>query len=139
MKSFNYKFLYIDSSVAILVLNNELSKKNLNAQLIVSHEILVAEILSFVTRDRFPSEKYEEFLSKVAIQHLVAPIKWCKQVLHYGYCKGADCLHLACAMSMSSPKYSELTFLTCDIRQGEIARKIGFNVPELLVGDKKKL
>lgn len=46
-------------------------------------------------------------------------------VLSTGYLRGADCWHLATALFLS-PDPSELTFLTLDARQGEVARALGF-------------
>lgn len=47
------------------------------------------------------------------------------QVLGAGYLRGADCFHLAVALSLTaSPK--ELTFLTLDERQRNVAAALGF-------------
>ena len=46
-------------------------------------------------------------------------------VLAAGYVRGADCFHLAVALSLS-PDPRELTFLTLDKRQREVAQALGF-------------
>ncbi len=46
-------------------------------------------------------------------------------VLAAGYLRGADLWHLACALFLS-PNPVELTFLTLDQRQAEVARALGF-------------
>ena len=43
-----------------------------------------------------------------------------------GYLKGADLWHLACALFLD-PGARELTFLTLDKRQKEVAAKLGFS------------
>lgn len=43
-----------------------------------------------------------------------------------GYLKGADLWHLACALFLD-PGAKELTFLTLDKRQKEVAGKLGFS------------
>ena len=49
------------------------------------------------------------------------------RVLAVGPLKGADTWHLACALSLD-PSARELSFVTLDDRQGDVARKIGFTV-----------
>ncbi len=50
-------------------------------------------------------------------------------VLAEGYLRGADLWHLACALFLAGDP-SELQFLTCDLRQREVARALGFSIPE---------
>jgi hypothetical protein len=47
------------------------------------------------------------------------------RVLAFGYVRGADCLHLATALYLA-PNAGQLTFLTLDVGQRAVARKIGF-------------
>jgi predicted nucleic acid-binding protein len=47
------------------------------------------------------------------------------RVLAAGYVRGADCFHLAVALSLA-PSPGELTFLTLDKRQREVAATLGF-------------
>lgn len=46
-------------------------------------------------------------------------------VLSAGCVRGADCWHLATALYLS-PDQSEITFLTLDERQAEVAKALGF-------------
>ena len=48
-----------------------------------------------------------------------------KRVLEAGYVRGADCFHLATALSLTSDP-AELTFLTLDNRQRDVAAALGF-------------
>ncbi len=47
------------------------------------------------------------------------------RVLEAGYLRGADCFHLAVALSLA-PIAGELTFLTLDKRQRDVAAILGF-------------
>jgi len=47
------------------------------------------------------------------------------KVLDAGYLRGADCWHLATALYLA-PQPAQLTFLTLDVRQREIAVTLGF-------------
>ena len=47
------------------------------------------------------------------------------RVLRAGYVRGADCFHLAVALSLA-PIPGELTFLTLDKRQRDVAATLGF-------------
>lgn len=49
------------------------------------------------------------------------------RVLSAGMLRGADCWHLAVALSIT-PDPADLVFLTLDDRQREVARTLGFNV-----------
>ncbi len=72
----------------------------------------------------------------VEVQSLLAGVSWIhpqrpltrefEKVLEAGYVRGADLWHLAVALFFD-PDH-EITFLTLDIRQKEIAQKLGFGV-----------
>ena len=47
------------------------------------------------------------------------------RVLDAGYVRGADCWHLATALYLA-PDPGELTFVTLDVRQREVAKALGF-------------
>lgn len=49
------------------------------------------------------------------------------RILGEGHLRGADLLHLACALFIA-PDVRELSFLTTDPVQKEVARKLGFTV-----------
>ena len=62
------------------------------------------------------------------IEWVVAPGELSNQlarVFEAGYLRGADAWHLATALYLT-PDPGELTFLTLDERQGDIASKLGF-------------
>lgn len=49
------------------------------------------------------------------------------RVLDAGYLRGADCWHLATALSIA-PDPTDWTFLTLDTRQSDVAQALGFQV-----------
>ena len=95
--------------------------------LLSASPLLEAELRSAVRRERLESEE--------RISPWLASVRWVivdrtlgpeiETVLSTGYVRGADCWHLATALFLS-PDPSELTFLTLDARQGEVARALGF-------------
>lgn len=127
------KLVYIDTSVLIAVFFQEPNYKNYlkyfskNYQLI-SSEILVAEFYSFLSRNKRPLSEAFEILDYLSI---VRPDKglenYCEMILSYGYAKGADLFHIANALYID-PEVKELVFLTHDVKQGKLAKKVGFKV-----------
>jgi hypothetical protein len=53
-----------------------------------------------------------------------------RQALRHGYLRGADLWHLASALYLAEDP-TELTFLTLDQRQKEVAEGLGFRAPVL--------
>jgi len=51
-----------------------------------------------------------------------------KSVAELGSLRGADLWHLACACYLA-PNPEDITFLTRDTRQREVAEKLGFETP----------
>ena len=50
-----------------------------------------------------------------------------RRALDAGYLRGADLWHVACALFLS-PNPADVTFLTLDVSQRRVARRIGFSV-----------
>ena len=50
-----------------------------------------------------------------------------ERVLEAGYVRGADCWHLATALFLA-PDPGQLTFVTLDERQREVAKTLGFAI-----------
>lgn len=95
--------------------------------LLAASPLLEAELRSAFRREGLDAEeRFSPWLASVrwviADRTLGPEIK---TVLSTGYVRGADCWHLATALFLS-PDPSELTFLTLDERQGEVARALGF-------------
>lgn len=95
-----------------------------------SSEILIAEMLAFGKRGKIHEESLLAVLTGIT---WVIPerslLDEIRNILQYGYIRGADAWHLACACYLA-PNRNEIAFLTRDSRQREIATLLGFQVPE---------
>ncbi len=127
------KVIYIDTSVLVSVFFEEASRENSHyvklmnqADEIVSSALLEAEFLSAITREKADVEEGFRLLRQVSLvtpdRSLVAELK---QIFAINYVRGADALHLACALFLD-PSASEIMFLTADKKQQEIAKKLQF-------------
>lgn len=122
---------YVDTSALVAVFFGEPGGGALGSRLdnfseVVSANLLEAEIRSVMHREE-----------QVYGDDLLVGVKWvlpdrplgpeCKAVLEAGYLRGADLWHLATALYLvDDPK--ELTFVTRDRRQGEVASALGFRL-----------
>ena len=89
--------------------------------------LLEAELYALLHREGTPAEQ--------RVGPWLAGIEWVypdrslrpeiEAVLDAGYVRGADCWHLATALFLA-PKPADISFLTLDARQGEVARTLGF-------------
>jgi hypothetical protein len=52
-----------------------------------------------------------------------------REVLAVGYLRGADAWHVACALFLADARRSELAFLSRDVSQRRLARRLGFPTP----------
>jgi len=95
--------------------------------LLAASPLLEAELRAVVRRERVEADT--SFASWLGAVSWVVPDRTLSQeigtVLSAGCVRGADCWHLATALYLS-PDPSELTFLTLDERQAEVARALGF-------------
>lgn len=96
-----------------------------------SSELLIAEMLAFGKRESIERDLLWEALKGLS---WVIPEKSifeeCRRVVPYGYSKGADLWHLACACYLC-PSTAELAFLTLDEQQRNLAARLGFQAPLL--------
>jgi predicted nucleic acid-binding protein len=120
---------YVDSSVVLAHVFRQHEREATRAYgfaRVHSAELLVAEVLSAVARERLRLD--EVLLDGV---QFVTPTRSLRpeieRVLAAGYVRGADCLHLATALYLT-PDPAELTFLTLDERQRAVAVALGFAV-----------
>ena len=120
---------FIDTSVLVGIAFDEEHAAGLAHRLesfrtIAASGLLEAEFRSACQRERKP-------VHEVLLDNLewVAPARPLSaeitRVLHAGYVTGADCWHLATALYLA-PDPAQLTFLTLDLRQREIATALGF-------------
>ncbi len=121
---------YVDTSVIVAI---TLGENGADAVLqkvrpfqLVAAPLLEAEWRSACHRDGIAADP--ALLRE--IEWIVAPGELSSQltrVFEAGYLRGADAWHLATALYLA-PDPGELTFLTLDQRQGDIAAKLGFTL-----------
>ena len=122
---------YVDSSLLVAVALREEEHQQHVARLesnrrLVSSNLLEAELRSALLREL-----------TVAVPPLLRRLEWIfpdrvltreiERVLAVGRLRGADLWHVATALYLA-PNPAELTFLTADIRQREVAAAVGFQV-----------
>ena len=122
---------YVDSSAIIAIAFDEFGALGLSRRLSEFSEVWSSNLLEAEVRAAY-SRNAEAF-----DPDLLTDISWLfpdrpltleiSKVVEAGYVKGADLWHLATALYLT-PFPEELTFVTLDRRQGEIARALGFRV-----------
>lgn len=125
------KRVYVDSSTLVGVLFNE-EEASVHYKHVKTYDeatssyLLEAEIYSACARESIEFAKADELIECLS---LVIPDRSLKKeycrIFDRGYCRGADAYHLATALYLD-PSCQELTFLTTDGSQSDVARKIGF-------------
>ena len=122
---------FIDSSCVVAIAFGESGSSRLAARIrsfdtIVAHPLLNAEVRSACLREgvAVPEQELETIAWLEAPPPLTAQVN---RVLAAGYVRGADCWHLAAALFVS-PDPRQLTFLTLDARQRDVAKKLRFKV-----------
>ena len=96
-----------------------------------SSELLIAELLAFGRRESISEDLLWE--ARKGLSWVIPEASITEQLRHvsqYGYARGADLWHLACACYLS-PNPGELAFLTLDERQRGLAARVGFHAPPL--------
>lgn len=102
---------------------NVLNRINEVSDLIASN-LVEAEIRSALARERQPFD--HSLTANLTWVHPNRPLTdEFELVLSAGYLRGADLWHVAVAL-FASPDPSQISFITLDTRQREVARKIGF-------------
>jgi len=125
-------FAYVDSSCLVAIAFDEPGARKLAGRLrrfdrLFASNLLEAELRSALLREKVEGEG-EELLSWMTWVYPNRPLTpEFARIAAAGYLKGADLWHLASALFLA-PDPKELTFLTLDARQGEIAGRIGFTL-----------
>ena len=122
---------YVDSSAIIRAAFGEDDAPETERRLsgfesLVSANLLEAEVRSAFARERIPFPR--DTLNRVEWIHPHRPLtREIETVLDAGYVRGADLWHLATALFI--PREPEdVTFLTLDRRQRNVAETLGFRV-----------
>lgn len=125
---------YVDTSCLVAVALREpgvarLRRSLMGAERLFAANLLEAEFRVTMLREKVDDgiEDYLSWLSWIIPDRSLTPEM--RVVLDEGYVRGAVLWHLACALFLPADP-GELHFLTCDRRQGEIARALGFVVPQ---------
>jgi predicted nucleic acid-binding protein len=127
--------IYVDTSVLVSIFfegNNPINRgfiEKLNtADEVVSCSLLEAEFLSVLKREKISFEGAKALLGQIS---LVFPDRSLflelNKVLTTSYVRGADALHLACALYLD-PGAAELIFLSYDKQQSSVAHQLGFRL-----------
>jgi len=126
------KLSYIDTSVVVGIAFGEPGGATLRSRLtrfdrLFSSNLLEAEFRSALLRERIenPGEDLLGFITWIYPNRSLKPE--IDRVAASGYLRGADLWHLANALFLA-PDSRELTFLTLDRRQREIAVDLGFRI-----------
>ena len=120
---------FVDTSVLLAIAFGESGFERIATRLTgfksaYACELLEAELRSVCTREN-------QILDLTLLDQLVVVDQTRSlrpeiiRVLAAGYVRGADCFHLAVALSLA-PDPRELTFLTLDKRQRDVAVSLGF-------------
>ena len=124
------KFAYVDSSCLVAIAFDEVGAGRLAARLrrfdrLFSSNLLEAELRSALVREGV-DDQADGLLSWITWVYPNRPLTAeFARITAAGYLKGADLWHLANALFLA-PDRKELTFLTLDRRQKEVARNLGF-------------
>lgn len=122
---------YVDTSCLVAIAFGERGGAAMARRLqgfdeIVSANLLEAELRATFARERVPLAR--DYLSGILYvlpdRALGSEIQ---QALAAGYLRGADLWHLACALYVTGDP-GELTFLTLDERQRDVADTLGFDM-----------
>jgi predicted nucleic acid-binding protein len=123
---------YVDSSCLVAIAFGESDAKEMSKRLtgfarLVSSNLLEAELRSALSRERV-TDDCAPLLSWIGWVYPDRPLtREYRLVLSGGHARGADLWHLACALFLKS-RLGELTFVTLDRRQRELARAVALEV-----------
>ncbi len=125
------KTAYVDTSCLAAIAFDERNSAAVQRRLASFDELVAAPLLEAELRAALRREGSQ---GSLLLDELLDPIVWIAAdralsaeiatVLAAGYVRGADCWHLATALYFSEP--SEISFLTLDAKQAEVARALGF-------------
>lgn len=122
---------YVDTSAIIAIAFDEADSDGIARRIdgfdyIASSNLLEAELRSVCRREGRPVPE-----SLVSAFRWVQPTRRLstelRSVLRAGYLRGADLWHVACALYMARES-EDVTFITLDQRQAEVAAALGFQL-----------
>jgi predicted nucleic acid-binding protein len=123
------KVAYVDTSCLVAIAFGERGATAVERRLAGFDALVASNLLEAELRAAFKREKAD------GVDTLLELIEWISperplgneiaRVLSAGYVRGADCWHLATALYLS-PEPGEISFVTLDERQREVAATLGF-------------
>lgn len=120
---------YVDTSCLVAIAFGEKGGRGIGRRLQAFDELVSANLLEAELRAAFRREGVEGLPDAATAVSWIIPDRPLNpeivRVLAAGYVRGADCWHLATALYLAEDP-SELTFLTLDARQREVALALGF-------------
>lgn len=125
--------LYIDSSALMALLFKQsdhinIKKIMINANELISSNLIIAECFSACTREKFDKILCWEFLQEISMVIPESKLQLeLEKVFHCGYLRGANAYHLACALYLDN-NTQELGFLSRDQNQCLVAQQLGFKI-----------
>jgi hypothetical protein len=123
------KAAYVDTSCLAAIAFGEPSAARVRRSLLIYDELfasnlLEAELRSALRREKVTSDP-DDLISGVSWVYPDRPLTAeITMILEAGYVRGADLWHLAVALFLDPTR--EIDFLSLDIQQLEISRRIGF-------------
>ena len=126
------RIAYVDSSCLVAIALEEADHQKVANWLygfdrLYSSNLLEAELRSAIAREGVETSA-DRLLSAITWAYPLRPLTpELETVLEKGYLKGADLWHLACALDMRE-KAKEISFLSLDDKQVEVAGLLGFDL-----------
>ena len=123
-------FAYVDTSCLVAIGFDEPGGRRLARRLeqydrLFASNLLEAELRSAILREKVDS-RADVLLSWITWLHPNRPLtQELVRIATVGYLRGADMWHMAHALFLA-PEGKELSFLTLDTRQREVAAALGF-------------
>ncbi len=128
------KLAFVDTSCLAAIVLNEPNAPSLSRKLGVFDRLAASPLLEAELRTVLHREGHRD---EAQVQPWLASMLWVSPdrplgaeiatVLAAGYVRGADCWHLATALYFS-PDAEEISFLTLDERQRDVAKALGFKI-----------
>lgn len=123
------KVAYVDTSCLVAVAFGERGGRAIGRKLREFDELVSSNLLEAELRAACIREGVADAAAVVATMSWILPeralTKEIEQVLASGYVRGTDCWHLATALYLADEP-GDISFLTLDQRQGEVAAALGF-------------
>ena len=123
------KAAYVDTSCLVAIAFGERGATAVERRLAGFDALVASNLLEAELRAAFKREKTDGVDALLGMIEWIAPERPLSEeiarVLSAGYVRGADCWHPATALYLS-PVPSEISFVTLDERQREVAATLGF-------------